>query len=101
MSEVVTRFLNVPVYTARGRYVGTVGNVVLNLEEHRIASLLITGTNPELVDGSRNVAVPYRWVQAVGDIIILASFPERVEVHEEEPVDMDPLEEKLERQITA
>ncbi len=100
MSDVVTSFLNMPVYTARGKFVGQVGNVILDLEAHRVASLLITNTNPELVDGGRNVAVPYRWVQAVSDIILLASFPDRVEI-QEEPETEEPLEERLEREITA
>ena len=100
MSEVVTKFNNMPVYTARGKYVGQVGNVVLDLENHRVASLLITETNPEIVDGGRNVAVPYRWVQAVADIIILASFPERIEIQDEPEVE-EPLEDQLEREIAA
>lgn len=100
MSEVVTKFLNMPVYTARGRFVGQVGNVILDLEAHRVASLLITNTNPEVVDGGRNVAVPYRWVQAVDDIIILANFPDRVEIQDEPEIE-EPLEDQLEREIAA
>jgi sporulation protein YlmC with PRC-barrel domain len=100
MSEVVTRFNQMPVYTARGKYVGHVGNVILDLENHKVASLLITDTNPEIVDGGRNVAVPYRWVQAVEDIIILASFPQRIEIQEELETE-EPLEERLEREIAA
>lgn len=98
MSEVVTRFLNVPVYTARGKYVGAVGNVILDLNTRTAASLLITGTNPNIVDGGRDVAVPYRWVSAVGDIIILNNFPDRVEIALELE---DSVEDRLEKEITA
>lgn len=35
-------------------------------------------TNPLLVEGSKAVSVPYRWVQSVGDIVILRYFPKRV-----------------------
>src|SRR5207244_263502 len=35
-------------------------------------------TNPLLVEGSRAVSVPYRWVQSVGDIVVLRYFPKRV-----------------------
>lgn len=79
----VTSFLNLPVYTGRGTYVGVVGNVVLDLDAKRVGSLLLTNTNPALVDGARDVAVPYRWVEAAGDIVILSTFPEHVTVHEE------------------
>lgn len=99
MSEVVTRFLNIPVYTGRGKYVGSVGNVILDLNTRTAASLLITGTNPSIVDGGRDVAVPYRWVSAVGDIIILSNFPDRVEIAAEE--DPETVEDRLEKEITA
>lgn len=100
MSEVVTNYLNMPVYTARGKFVGQVGNVILDLKAHRVASLLITNTNPQIVDGGRSVAVPYRWVQAISDIVLLANFPDRVEI-QEEPETQEPLEDQLEREISA
>ena len=76
--EEVTSFLKLPVYTREGVYVGHVKNVFLELEEKRIGSLLVTNTNPSLVEGSIDVAVPYRWVNAVGDIVILSNFPTKV-----------------------
>ena len=79
----LTNYVGRPVYNSRGMFVGSVGNVIIDLPNRKVGSLLITRTNPELVDGSRDVAVPYRWVSAVGDIILLATFPEHVTVVEE------------------
>jgi sporulation protein YlmC with PRC-barrel domain len=76
--EEVTSFLKLPVYTREGVYVGHVKNVFLEMDEKRVGSLLVTNTNPSLVEGSVDVAVPYRWVNAVGDIIILSNFPGKV-----------------------
>jgi len=84
MTKEITEFLNMPVYTRSGIYVGEVRNVALNTEEKRIDSLILTGTNPELVENSMDVGVPYRWVSAAGDIIILSYFPEKVYVEGEE-----------------
>ena len=98
MSEVTTRFLNLPVYTSKGKYVGQIGNVILDLETRMAASLLITNTNAAVVDGGRNVAVPYRWVSAVGDIVIVNNFPDRVEIA---AATGDAVEEKIEREIAA
>jgi sporulation protein YlmC with PRC-barrel domain len=81
--EEVTTFLKLPVYTREGIYVGHVKNVFLELEEKRVGSLLVTNTNPTLVEGSVDVAVPYRWVSAVGDIIILSNFPGKVATKKE------------------
>src|SRR4030042_4935304 len=82
--EEVTSFLKLPVYTREGVYVGHVKNVFLEMEEKRVGSLLVTNTNPALVEGSVDVAVPYRWVNAVGDIIILSNFPNKVVTQKKE-----------------
>jgi sporulation protein YlmC with PRC-barrel domain len=77
-AEEVTSFLKLPVYTRGGTYVGHVRNIFFDMDEKRVSSLLVTNTNPSLVEGTVDVAVPYRWVNAVGDIVILSHFPERV-----------------------
>ena len=82
-AEEVTSFLKLPVYTREGTYVGHVKNVFLDIEEKKISSLLVTNTNPSLVEGSIDVSVPYRWVNAVGDIVILSNFPAKVTTRKE------------------
>ena len=93
--EEVTSFLKLPVYTRNGKYVGHVRNIFLDLDEKRVNSLLVTNTNPAIVEGTVDVSVPYRWVNSVGDIVILSYFPDRVTTHkkkekkEEEESDSD------------
>jgi sporulation protein YlmC with PRC-barrel domain len=77
-TEEVTSFLKLPVYTREGKYVGHVRNVFIDMDEKRVSSLLVTNTNPSLVEGTVDVAVPYRWVNSVGDIVVLSYFPDRV-----------------------
>jgi len=83
-AEEVTSFLKLPVYTRGGTYVGHVRNIFFDMDEKRVSSLLVTNTNPSLVEGTVDVAVPYRWVNAVGDIVILSHFPERVTTKKKE-----------------
>ena len=83
-TEVVTSFLKLPVYTREGKYVGHVGNVFLDMDDKRVSSLLVTNTNPSLVEGTVDVAVPSRWVNAIGDIVILSHFPEKVTTKKKE-----------------
>ncbi len=78
--EEITRFVNLPVYTATGTFVGTVKNVILDIAGRRLDSLLVGKTNPQLVEGGVDVAVPYRWVRSFDDIMILSYFPSRVEL---------------------
>ena len=83
-AEEITSFLKLPVYTRSGDYIGHVRNVFLDLQDKRVSSLLVTNTNSAIVEGSVDVAVPYRWVNAVGDIVILSYFPERVTTQKKE-----------------
>ena len=78
ISEEVTSFLKLPVYTRQGKYVGHVRNIFLDMDEKKVSSLLVTNTNPVIVEGTVDVAVPYRWVNSVGDIIILSYFPDKI-----------------------
>jgi len=99
-SEEVTSFLKLPVYTRNGTFIGHVRNIFLDMDEKRVSSLLVTNTNPSIVEGTVDVAVPYRWVNAVGDIIILSHFPDRVTTRkkeekteeEEDKTDIDVIE---------
>jgi len=87
--EEVTNFLKLPVYTRDGTYVGHVRNVFIDMDEKRVSNLLITNTNPSLVEGTVDVSVPYRWVNSVGDIVILSHFPERVMTKKKEEKQTD------------
>jgi sporulation protein YlmC with PRC-barrel domain len=64
--------------------VGHVRNVFLDMDEKRVSSLLVTNTNPAIVEGTVDVAVPYRWVNSVSDIVILSYFPDKVTTKKKE-----------------
>ncbi len=74
----ITGYLNLPVYTSGGTFVGNVKNMVLDVANRRIHGLLVGKTNPSLVEGGSDVVVPYRWVRSFDDILLLSHFPEGV-----------------------
>lgn len=84
MIEEITNLMNLPVYTQKGLFLGEIDNVIIDVANNKIDGIFITGTNPELVQDSANVSVPYRWVQTIGDIVILKYFPEKVAIRKEE-----------------
>ncbi|MHB8586937.1 MAG: PRC-barrel domain-containing protein [Thermoplasmatota archaeon] len=95
--EEITRFVNLPVYTSTGSFVGTVKNVVLDVGSRKLDSLLIGKTNPKLVEGGVDVAVPYRWVRAFDDVLLLQYFPSRVAL----PAPEEPMEGETEQLATV
>jgi sporulation protein YlmC with PRC-barrel domain len=84
MLEEITVLFDLVVYTEFGIYLGEVANVTLNAESSEIEALVLEETNDTLVEEGRAVSIPFRWVGAVGDIIILKHFPDRIEMTPEE-----------------
>jgi sporulation protein YlmC with PRC-barrel domain len=80
MLEEASELIGLQVYTSQGIFLGTVGNLVVEVDENKVQGLFINNTNPLLVEGSKAVNVPYRWISAIGDVIILKYFPKRVAV---------------------
>jgi len=84
MLEEVSELMGLQVYTSQGIFLGNVSNLIVDMDNAKVDSLFITDTNPVLVEESKNVAVPYRWIQAIGDIIILRFFPGHIAIRHEE-----------------
>ena len=78
MLEEASELMGLQVYTSSGIFLGNVNNLVIDLENKRVDGLFVSETNPLLVEESKAVNVPFRWIQSVGDIIILKYFPKRV-----------------------
>lgn len=78
MLEEISELVGLQVYTHEGIFLGNVNNLVVDIDDSQVEGLFIGDTNPLLVEGSRAVSVPYRWIQSVGDIVILRYFPRRV-----------------------
>jgi sporulation protein YlmC with PRC-barrel domain len=78
MLREISDLIGLTVYTQNGVLLGSVTNLIIDVERGKVDGLFISETNPALVDGGRAVSVPYRWVQSVGDVVILRYFPKRV-----------------------
>lgn len=78
MLEEASELIGLQVYTNKGIYLGTVNNLVVDLDDSKVQGLFINETNPLLVESSKAVNVPYRWIGSVGDIVLLKYFPKKV-----------------------
>ena len=80
MQEEASELIGLQVYTSQGTFLGTVSNLVVEVDENKVQGLFINNTNPLLVEGSKAVNVPFRWISAIGDVVILRYSPKRVAV---------------------
>lgn len=73
-------------YTDRGVYVGRIEDVSVDIKEKRISGLAVKNINPNAFDvGKRKgVIIPYRWVTAIGDIVLIKHVRSRVAEKEKE-----------------
>jgi sporulation protein YlmC with PRC-barrel domain len=74
----MTELLGRQVYTPDGRLLGEVDNVVVDVDGAKIDGIFVAESSPLLVDDSKPINVPYRWVSAVSDVVLLKYFPKRV-----------------------
>ena len=78
----ITSLVGREVYSNNGVFVGEVEDLRLNVDGEAITGLALGKLNTQLfagsVGGAQGVIVPYRWVRAVGDIILINDVVERV-----------------------
>ncbi|PSQ45795.1 photosystem reaction center subunit H [Halobacteriales archaeon SW_7_68_16] len=84
----ITSLVGREVYSNNGVFVGEVEDVRLDVERQAVTGLALHHLNSELfaghADGSRGVIVPYRWVRAVGDVVLINDNVERIKSPQEE-----------------
>ena len=76
MLEEVNYLIGLEVYTPWGVRVGDITNIEIDIESSELDNLYIEETNDLVVERGESIMVPYRWIQSVGDIVILRYFPE-------------------------
>jgi len=81
MLENINNIRGLEIYTPAGIFVGVVSEVVVDIPGMKVKELFVADANPLLVDEGASIGIPFRWIQSIGDIIILNRFPnERIEL---------------------
>lgn len=84
----ITSLVGREVYTNNGVFIGEVEDLRLDLDSENVTGLALHELNRELfgseANSARGIIVPYRWVQAVGDVIIVNDIVERIQRQKED-----------------
>ena len=78
MLQQVSDIIGLDIYGPDGVFVGRADRIVLDPDCRSATGIIIARPSPVVSDKGIMIKVPYRWVQAVGDIIILKTFPKHV-----------------------
>jgi sporulation protein YlmC with PRC-barrel domain len=79
----ITTLVGREVYSNNGIFVGEVEDVRLDLGQQAVTGLALGELSQELfagrIEAGKGVMIPYRWVRAVGDVILINDVVERLE----------------------
>jgi len=82
-ADEITSLVGREVYSNNGVFVGEIEDIQLNLDAETVTGLALSELNAELfsreMTGKKGVIVPYRWVRAVGDVVLINDVVERYE----------------------
>ena len=84
----ITSLVGREVYSNNGVFVGEIEDLQLNVEGEAVDGLALGNLNVELFKEETNdglgIILPYRWVRAVGDVVLVNDVVERVREPDEE-----------------
>jgi len=84
----ITSLVGREVYTNTGVFLGEVEDLQLDLDSQEVTGLALYDLNRELfaeeLATARGVIVPYRWVQSVGDVVVVSDIVERIQEQKDE-----------------
>ncbi|MFC4552547.1 MULTISPECIES: PRC-barrel domain-containing protein [Halorussus] len=84
----ITTLVGREVYSNNGVFVGEIEDVRLNVDACAVTGIALGEVNDELfsgvVDGGNGVMLPYRWVRAVGDVVLINDIIERLQRPEQD-----------------
>ncbi len=84
----ITALVGREVYSTNGVYVGQVEDVKLDFGSERVTGLALHKVNMDLLGDpmgdNRGVMIPFRWIQAVGDVILVSDVVEQISADSED-----------------
>ncbi|OKY77975.1 MAG: Protein implicated in RNA metabolism containing PRC-barrel domain [Candidatus Methanohalarchaeum thermophilum] len=100
MESEITKLLNLDVYTQTGRYIGKTEDVMIDIEDKEASKLAVGSLDnvlKEEFNGKKGLLIPYRWVLAVEDIVLIKKLPKKISIEEKETEKETEKEEETEK----
>lgn len=78
MLEMTGELIGLEVYTPKGIFVGKVTEIGFDLNNKSVDGIIIDDVNPAIAEHNIILNIPFDWISAIGDVILLKRFPERI-----------------------
>lgn len=76
----ITSLYNLEVYTPNGIYLGRIYEILVDTNKYNVYEVILEETNPTIIDDSRSIGVPFRWVESISEIVVLKYFPGKIHI---------------------
>jgi sporulation protein YlmC with PRC-barrel domain len=80
MQVEVDTLYNLEVYTPKGLYLGRISEILIDIKTSAVYEFILSDTNPTIVDDSRSIGIPFRWVSTIKEIVVLKYFPGKIHI---------------------
>ncbi|NJD77221.1 MAG: photosystem reaction center subunit H [Candidatus Methanoperedens sp.] len=99
MQAEVSTLFGLNMYTIKGIYIGKVNDVMLEVNDKKVTGLAVGKLNPDVFDtsSSKGVVIPYRWVTAVGDVVLIRHVKDQFKKPEDMAEDYEISEDEEEQ----
>jgi sporulation protein YlmC with PRC-barrel domain len=77
METQITDLFGLHIYTDKGMFIGEVEDVLIDVEQKKIDSLVVGKVNEELFElkNFKGLKIPYRIISAIDDIVLIRHLP--------------------------
>jgi sporulation protein YlmC with PRC-barrel domain len=77
MQTQITELFGLLIYTDKGMFVGEVEDVLIDVDQKKIESIVVGKVNDSLVDlkNFKGLKIPYRIISAIDDIVLIRHLP--------------------------
>ncbi|MGN1044359.1 MAG: PRC-barrel domain-containing protein [Candidatus Methanomethylophilaceae archaeon] len=78
MLDESSEIIGMDIYTPTGIFVGKVAEIGFDTGNLRVDGLIVDRPNPAIAEPNMIINIPFSWVSAISDVILLSRFPERI-----------------------
>jgi sporulation protein YlmC with PRC-barrel domain len=77
METQITDLFGLQIYTDKGMFIGEVEDVLIDVDEKKIDSLIVGKVNDQLFElkSFKGLKIPYRIISAIDDIVLVRHLP--------------------------
>jgi len=73
----ITDLFGMRIYTDKAVFIGNVEDVIIDIDNKKMASIAVTKINPDIIDlkAFKGVKIPYRLIKEISDIVLIRHIP--------------------------